>query len=63
MILRCPRCHGQHLDFEDADPRIRRCLECGAYEIVEDDHWQVGDRTGNELIQRPIGGPVPVAGV
>lgn len=63
MILQCQRCHGQHLEFDMADPRIRRCLDCGAYEIVEDDHWQVGDRGHDELIERPLGSPVPVAGV
>ena len=41
MILRCPRCNGQHLEFEVADPRIRRCVECGAYTVAEDDQWQV----------------------
>ena len=41
MILFCPHCNGQHLDFDDSDPQIRRCLECGIYWIVEDDLWQV----------------------
>ncbi len=41
MILRCPNCQGQHLDFEDADPQIRRCLGCGIYFVAEEDEWQV----------------------
>jgi len=63
MILRCPHCNGQHLDFDDADPRIRRCIECGVYSIADDDQWQLGDGGPGELIQRPAGAPVPVPGV
>lgn len=58
MILRCPRCKGQHLECDMADPRIRRCLECGAYTVAEDDHWQVGDGTAAELLERPVGTPL-----
>ena len=63
MTLRCPNCHGQHFEFDAFDPAIRRCLGCGVYTIAEEDHWQVGDKTAGELIQRPLGSPVPVAGV
>ena len=41
MILRCPRCNGQHLEYTVADPQFRVCVDCGAYSVVEDDRWQV----------------------
>lgn len=40
MILRCPRCGGQHLEFDLADPMKRRCA-CGHEWRVEDDLSQV----------------------
>ena len=46
MVLRCPKCGGTHLEFDDGLPEVRRCA-CGHAFAVADDRWQVEPLASN----------------